>query len=146
MKVEKEGDTRGWKNERQRLFVFGSNEKQKFGWRMGYKYMQIKGCGANSLHAILNIWGQEFFFWTHGCSSLDFNLCMHFVYDRVVQLYGFFLIFGFYCYLGHSTRAAAHNSRAIIPWTPSLRRPVYGYVIKNFSPRVVLSLKMPITD
>lgn len=42
--MEEEGDTTGGRNERQR--TSGSNEKQKFGWRIGHKYMQIKNCGA----------------------------------------------------------------------------------------------------
>jgi hypothetical protein len=38
---EKGEDTRGGRNERQRLSV-----QQKFGWRIEYKYVQIRNCGA----------------------------------------------------------------------------------------------------
>ena len=42
--MEEEGDTTGGRNERQR--TSDSNEKQKFGWGIRYKYVQIIHCGA----------------------------------------------------------------------------------------------------
>ena len=40
--MEEGGGTR----RRKKRTTLGSNEKQKFGWRIGYKYVQIRNCGT----------------------------------------------------------------------------------------------------
>ena len=51
--MEEEGDTTDGRNERQR--TSGSNEKQKFGLRIGHKYVQIKNCGWSDCRILLII-------------------------------------------------------------------------------------------